>query len=243
MHPYRENRGVVSRRSVLAGAFAALGWSAFDQARGEGPGSWRNRRSVAARERIKITKLETLLVKPRWLFLKVHTDAGIVGLGEPIVEGRPETVATAIKEIEPYLMGKDPRRVVAPLAGDLPARVLSRRADPHQCPERDRHGALGHQGQGAGRAGLRAAGRADARPGPRLRARQHAGADQARPRPRLHGVQDQPGQASAGAVRRDARRGALRRRASSPSCGRPAATTWTSPSTSTARSARRPPSC
>ncbi len=52
------------------------------------------------------------MVKPRWLFLKVHTDAGIVGLGEPIVEGRAETVATAIKEIEPYLMGKDPRRVV-----------------------------------------------------------------------------------------------------------------------------------
>ena len=31
------------------------------------------------RESVKITKLETFLVKPRWLFLKVHTDAGIVG--------------------------------------------------------------------------------------------------------------------------------------------------------------------
>src|ERR1700684_3438212 len=61
---------------------------------------------------LKITKLETFLVKPRWLFLKVHTDAGIVGLGEPLVEGRADTVATAIKEIEPYLIGKDPRRVV-----------------------------------------------------------------------------------------------------------------------------------
>ena len=61
---------------------------------------------------LKITKLETFLVKPRWLFLKVHTNAGIVGLGEPIVEGRAETVATAVKEIEPYLIGKDPRQVV-----------------------------------------------------------------------------------------------------------------------------------
>src|SRR5262245_12099822 len=60
---------------------------------------------------LKITKLETFLVQPRWLFLKVHTDAGIVGLGEPIVEGRAETVATAVKEIEPYLVGKDPRQV------------------------------------------------------------------------------------------------------------------------------------
>ena len=34
----------------------------------------------AVRESVKITKLETFLVKPRWLFLKVHTNAGVVGL-------------------------------------------------------------------------------------------------------------------------------------------------------------------
>ncbi len=62
--------------------------------------------------RLKITKLETLLVKPRWLFLKIHTDAGIVGLGEPVVEGRALTVRTAIEEVAPYLVGKDPRQVV-----------------------------------------------------------------------------------------------------------------------------------
>ena len=61
---------------------------------------------------IRITKLETILVKPRWLFLKVHTDEGIVGLGEPVTEGRALTCAEAVKEIEPYLVGKDPRRVV-----------------------------------------------------------------------------------------------------------------------------------
>ncbi|HYE71895.1 MAG TPA: galactonate dehydratase, partial [Blastocatellia bacterium] len=65
-----------------------------------------------AKESVKITKLETFLVKPRWLFLKVHTNAGVYGLGEPIVEGRALTCATAIKEIEPYLVGKDPRAVV-----------------------------------------------------------------------------------------------------------------------------------
>lgn len=61
---------------------------------------------------VKITKLETFLVKPRWIFLKIHTDAGVVGLGEPLLEGRALTIQTAIKEIEPYLIGKDPRRVV-----------------------------------------------------------------------------------------------------------------------------------
>ena len=60
---------------------------------------------------MKITKLETLFVKPRWLFLKVHTDEGIVGLGEPIVEGRVQTVAAAVHEIGRYLIGQDPLRI------------------------------------------------------------------------------------------------------------------------------------
>jgi len=64
-----------------------------------------------AREIIRITGLETFLVKPRWLFLKIHTNAGIYGLGEPITEGRALTCAEAVKEVEPYLIGKDPRAV------------------------------------------------------------------------------------------------------------------------------------
>ncbi len=61
---------------------------------------------------VKITRLETFLVKPRWLFLKIHTDAGVTGLGEPLLEGRALTIQTAIREIEPYLLGKDPRHIV-----------------------------------------------------------------------------------------------------------------------------------
>lgn len=60
---------------------------------------------------MKITKLESIFVKPRWHFLRVHTDEGIVGLGEPIVEGRARTVSMAIKEMEPYLIGQDPRQI------------------------------------------------------------------------------------------------------------------------------------
>ena len=66
---------------------------------------------IAAKDKIRITKLETILVKPRWLFLKIHTNAGIIGLGEPVVEGRALTCRTAIEEIAPYLVGKDPRAV------------------------------------------------------------------------------------------------------------------------------------
>src|SRR5437763_11744528 len=60
---------------------------------------------------MKITRLETFLVKPRWLFLKMHTDAGLVGLGEPILEGRARTVAEAVAELAEYLVGQDPRRI------------------------------------------------------------------------------------------------------------------------------------
>ncbi len=60
---------------------------------------------------MKITKLELLMVKPRWMFLKMHTDAGIIGLGEPIVEGHTHAVAAAIRSFESYLIGQDPRRI------------------------------------------------------------------------------------------------------------------------------------
>ncbi|MCM8536415.1 MAG: galactonate dehydratase [Lentisphaeraceae bacterium] len=60
---------------------------------------------------MKITKLELFKLPPRWLFLKITTDRGIVGWGEPVIEGRSETVKAAVKEFEEYLIGKDPRRI------------------------------------------------------------------------------------------------------------------------------------
>src|SRR5205807_5631379 len=108
-HPESPGEGSVSRRSVLTGAAAGLGWAALAEAEAADKDA---DAPVPRKDALKITKLETFLVKPRWLFLKVHTDAGIVGLGEPLVEGRAETVAAAVREIEPYLVGKDPRRVV-----------------------------------------------------------------------------------------------------------------------------------
>jgi len=55
----------------------------------------------------KISKVELFTVPPRWLFLKVTTDDGLIGWGEPIVEGRAETVKTAVEELSDYLIGKD----------------------------------------------------------------------------------------------------------------------------------------
>ncbi|QXQ10687.1 galactonate dehydratase [Paeniglutamicibacter sp. Y32M11] len=60
---------------------------------------------------MKITKLTTYMVPPRWLFLKVETDEGIVGWGEPVLEGRAATVAAAVDELSDYVIGKDPRNI------------------------------------------------------------------------------------------------------------------------------------
>ena len=60
---------------------------------------------------MKITKLTTFLVPPRWCFLRIDTDAGISGWGEPVVEGRAHTVAAAVDELSDYLIGKDPRHI------------------------------------------------------------------------------------------------------------------------------------
>lgn len=60
---------------------------------------------------MKITKLELFTVKPRWLFLKMSTDEGISGWGEPIVEGRASTTKQCVEELGYYLIGKDPRNI------------------------------------------------------------------------------------------------------------------------------------
>jgi len=57
---------------------------------------------------MKITKLITYIVPPRWMFLKIETDEGITGWGEPVVEGRALTVQAAVHELEDYIIGKDP---------------------------------------------------------------------------------------------------------------------------------------
>jgi len=61
---------------------------------------------------MKITKLETFLIAPRWLFLQVHTDEGIVGLGEPYLERSTTTSVEAVKELEDYLIGQGHRRII-----------------------------------------------------------------------------------------------------------------------------------
>ena len=60
---------------------------------------------------MKITGVTTYLVAPRWLFLKIETDAGLVGWGEPVLEGHAETLAAKIGELRDFLIGRNPLHI------------------------------------------------------------------------------------------------------------------------------------
>lgn len=60
---------------------------------------------------MKISNYELFLVPPRWLFLKIETDEGITGWGEPVIEGKAATVKTAVNELMENLVGKNPMNI------------------------------------------------------------------------------------------------------------------------------------
>ena len=60
---------------------------------------------------MKITDLQTFLVPPRWLFLKIETDSGLVGWGEPVLEGHAQTLAAKIEELRDFLIGRNPLHI------------------------------------------------------------------------------------------------------------------------------------
>src|SRR5690606_28113127 len=60
---------------------------------------------------MKIINYELFQVPPRWLFLKIETDEGITGWGEPVIEGKAATVKAAVQELMEALIGKDPGNI------------------------------------------------------------------------------------------------------------------------------------
>lgn len=60
---------------------------------------------------MKIEKIEPVLAGGRYLFVKVHTDSGLTGLGECGAWGYQEATAAALKQMEKFLTGMDPMRI------------------------------------------------------------------------------------------------------------------------------------
>lgn len=60
---------------------------------------------------MKITNINSYLIRPRWHFIEIETDEGISGWGEPIIEGKAYTVKACIEEMKSYLIGQDPMKI------------------------------------------------------------------------------------------------------------------------------------
>ena len=60
---------------------------------------------------MKITKVTTYHVRPRWGFVEIETDAGITGWGEAVLEGHCDAVLACVNEMSTYLIGSDPSRI------------------------------------------------------------------------------------------------------------------------------------
>jgi galactonate dehydratase len=60
-----------------------------------------------------ITRFEIIKVPPSWVWLKIHTNEGSVGLGEPYLENQGESVIAEVLRLEPLLVGRDPQNVEA----------------------------------------------------------------------------------------------------------------------------------
>jgi galactonate dehydratase len=60
---------------------------------------------------MKIGKIETFFVAPRWLFVRVESDEGAVGWGEASLEGHAEAVDGAFEALRDKFIGADPFRI------------------------------------------------------------------------------------------------------------------------------------
>jgi len=67
--------------------------------------------AIGPNDSIKVTKIETFVLRNSWVFVKISTDAGIVGWGE-MLKDDARACAAGAEEVGRYLIGQDPNRVV-----------------------------------------------------------------------------------------------------------------------------------
>lgn len=70
-----------------------------------------NAAAVGPTDKVKVTKVESFVLKNSWVFVKISTDAGITGWGEMLKDDAKACAAGAL-EVGRYLVGQDPSRVV-----------------------------------------------------------------------------------------------------------------------------------
>src|SRR5919107_1264204 len=101
-------RAQIDRRSLLRGALATgtlFGLDALFTAERT------DAAAVGPNDAVKVTKVEAFVLKNSWVFVKISTDAGIVGWGEMLKDDAKACAAGAL-EVGDYLIGQDPSRIV-----------------------------------------------------------------------------------------------------------------------------------
>ena len=101
-----------TRRSVLAGATAGIGLGALVTADAVAQQVAGKDAPISPKDRLKVTKRETFVLKNSWVFVNIPTDAGITGWGEMLTDDAKASAAGA-QEVGRFLVGQDPRRVAS----------------------------------------------------------------------------------------------------------------------------------
>lgn len=99
----------LSRRQMIQSGAASTGLALL----GLPTDAEAQQREVARQLSLRITGMQTFLVAPRSIFVKVHTNKGITGLGVAIQTSKEVATAAAIIENERVLVGRDPTRIEA----------------------------------------------------------------------------------------------------------------------------------
>jgi galactonate dehydratase len=98
----------INRRSTIRGLVGSGALLGLDSAFSAEPSP---EAPVGPNDAIKVTKLETFVLKNSWVFVKISTDAGITGWGE-MLKDDAKACAAGAEEVGRYLVGQDPCRVV-----------------------------------------------------------------------------------------------------------------------------------
>jgi galactonate dehydratase len=100
---------VVAASAIAGGTFPYIGAGDHDKTSGA-PVEWSDAAMVGPGDNIKVTRIDTFVLKNSWVFVKISTDAGITGWGEMLKDDAKACAAGAL-EVGNYLIGKDPTRV------------------------------------------------------------------------------------------------------------------------------------
>lgn len=111
MHELNEKDSAARRRFFKYSlATAAMGATGMLDVKASTPAIDPKETPINPNDKIKVTKMETFVLKNSWVFVKISTDAGITGWGEMLKDDAKACAAGAM-EVGDYLIGQDPRMV------------------------------------------------------------------------------------------------------------------------------------